>query len=113
MASTVYETEICAAAPIEVRLSVTSGVYHLHGKSGWNGTRFSRFARPESLAARKKTITICFTKRALPRCRGSHFEKSEVKGGKRGRGKPGGVRVDKWYRNVPVISVGTGKEEYV
>ena len=54
-----------------------------------------------------------FTHRAFPRYRGSHFEKSKVKDGKRRRGEPGGVGVHKWYSDFPVIPVGAGKEEYV
>ena len=54
----------------------------------------------------------CFTHRALPRCRGSYFEKSTVKGGKRRRGEPGRVGVHKWYSDFPVVPVGTGIEEY-
>ena len=37
----------------------------------------------------------CFTHRALPWCRGSHFEKSTVKAGKRCRGDLGWVGVHK------------------
>ena len=38
---------------------------------------------------------------------------AESHGWKRGRSAPGRVGVYKWYRAFPVISVGTGKEEYL
>ena len=74
----------------------------MHGKFGWNGTflivQVWHVARPESLADRKKTIKSCFIGRALPRGRGSHFEKSAVEGGKTSRGEPAR------------LGVGTGKD---
>ena len=52
---------------------------------------------------------IAFTRRVLPRCRSSHFEKSAVKCRKRGRGDPGQVGVHKWYSDFSVIPARTWK----
>ena len=58
-----------------------------------------RFAKPETLAARRKQMAAASA--------------AASNGGKRGRSAPGRVGVYKWYRIFPVISVGTGKEEYL
>ena len=61
-----------------------------------------RFAKPETLAARRKQEQMKMTAAS-----------AASNGGKRGRSAPGRVGVYKWYRIFPVILVGTGKEEYL
>ena len=89
------------------KIKETLGVYHLHGKSCGNGTLV--------MAQRYRIFPVWrFAGPSLSRLEENNNEwKWRLHLQCREAGKSGRVGVYKWYGVFPVISVGTGKEEYV